>query len=284
MFTSLVKIGAGILLTALVILGFFEVSSLGVDKPVVVPEANFAAAVSRQAEPDPPEKFAVIIGIVYDNYELGSISFADQDASSLYTFLTQHMGYQSENVALLMNSQASREKIIQTLDWLTTDAGVDSNSEVVVFFSGHGLRTGPDIGLNIPGRGAGYALVPFDFKSFEYDRGDGLIWDTELVEYLSRIDPAKMWISIDTCFSGGFDQPGITGPGRVVTMSSRGDELSSEINEAQRSVMTQYMIEEGLKQGLPVEQAFSLTIPRAYMQFGQNPQISDGFPGTLSLS
>lgn len=229
------------------------------------------------------KKYAVIVGIVYDNYELGNINYADQDAGSMYRLLTEEFGFPRNNVILLQNSQANRRNILDALGWLTDNPDIDEDADVVVFYSGHGLRTAPDAGLNMPGINSAVALVPFDFMNFDYKKGQGLIWDSELVGLLGGIQAGRMWISIDSCASGGFDKPGITGDNRIVTMSSRIDELSSEIPESQRGVMMQYMIELGVAQGMTIEQAFDLSAPWASMRYGQNPQIADNYPGNMDL-
>ena len=137
----------------------------------------------------------------------------------------------------------------------------------------HTLVEQPNIGLNIPNVPSAYALVPVDFRAFDYKTGQGLLWDKELADYLGKIKAGRMWINIDSCFSGGFNQPGITGPNRVVTMSSQGDQLSSEIPDAQHGVLMQYMIQEGMAKGLSVEDAFAAAAPRPSSIQGKIPKL-----------
>lgn len=251
-----------------------------IEAPAIVPPAWENPPQPAPEAPPPPTKFAVIIGIVYNSYELGTVNFADQDAASVYNLLTRQMGFPPQNVMLLQNAQATGANIVQALRWLTENPGVDANSEVVFYYSGHGLRN--EGMLNIPQRGRSYALVPFDYFNFPYKNGEGLIWDVDLAALLSKIQPARMWVSIDSCFSGGFARPGITGPNRIVTMSSSATEISNEINEAQRGVFTKYMVDDGLARGLSVEDAFLAAAPPS-SHYSQNPQVNDGYPGGMSL-
>ena len=266
-------------------LGVFGVVTSGASEPIPtkITAVSGISASPETANPDEisRKKFAVIIGIVYDNSELGVVEFADWDAASLHGLLTQRLGFPAENVILLKNQDATREKIIAALEWLATNPEIDSESDVVFYYSGHGLRNAPDIGLNAPQTAPGYALVPFDFKNFDYKTGAGLLWDGQLADYLSRINPGRMWITIDSCFSGGFDRPGISGPNRVVTLSSQAGELSGEIRETRRGVFTQFMVDEGIARGLSVEQAYGAAAPRASGGYGQNPQIADNYPGNM---
>ncbi|RJQ45102.1 MAG: hypothetical protein C4534_05475 [Gaiellales bacterium] len=243
---------------------------------------NLAVSPTMEQAGKDYNKFAVVIGIVYDNYEFGVINFADRDAGSVYGLLTEKLGYPEENVVLLQNHEATRENIMAALEGLAENPAIDAGAEVTVFYSGHGVRSAPDVGLNIPGREPGYAIVPFDFLGFDYRSGAGLIWDRELADVLGRIEPGKMWVMIDSCNAGGFTRPGITGPNRVVTLSSRAEEMSNEIDGAGRGVFTYFLVEEGLARGLSVEQAFSNSVPPA-AGHGQTPQIVDQYPGNLFL-
>lgn len=272
-------------LVALVAAGLFILTTAMTGKaPGTVVDTDFAAVLDRPAEMPPSGgKFAVIIGIVYPDYELGVIQYADRDAESVYNLLTREKGYPPENVKLLRNGEANRQNILSALDWLTENAGIDADSEVVFFYSGHGLRRVPEESTPPPFDYTSYALVPYDYGSFDYKHGQGLLWDRELAAYLGKLDPGSMWIGIDSCFSGGFIQPGIAGPNRVLTMSSAADQLSNEIDLVQRGVMTQLLVEEGLKQGLPLEEAFWNTEYRYEPEFGQKPQIADEYDGTFSF-
>lgn len=271
-------------------LGVFGVSS-GAGEPrltgisaINTIEANIGDVPNKPVtQPPPRKKFALVIGIVYDSNDLGVVNFADRDATSVYNLLTQKMGFPRENVVLLRNQEATRLNIDNALRWLATTPQIDSESDVVFFYSGHGLRNAPGGGYNNPNL-PGYGLVPYDYKNFDFrNTGDGLFFDTYLAALFSRMNPGRMWIAIDSCFSGGYDRPGITGPNRVVTLSSRAYQLSGEINETGSGVFTQLMINQGVANGLPLEQAFNESVPPAANSYGQNPVISDNYPGALNF-
>ncbi len=243
------------------------------------PAGNRPAA-AWGSSPAPPQvhKFAVIIGIDYDHTDFGVVKYADRDADSIYNVLTRQKGFPPGNIVMLRNGKASRGNILAALSRLAANPAVNSNSEVVFFYSGHGLRNGPGDGLDIPGVAPGYALVPFDFFNYNWKQGAGLIWNWELAAALSRIHPGMMWVSIDSCFSGGFIQPGIAGPNRVVTASSQADQLSNELPRAQQGVFTDFMVNEGIARGMSIEQAFNFASVRS-LPYSQTPQIADEAPG-----
>lgn len=238
---------------------------------------------SAQVEKD-YQKYAVIVGIVYDNYEFGVINYADRDAGTVYELLTTELGYPEENIVLLQNREATRANIIAALEGLADNPAIDGDSEVTVFYSGHGLRNAPNVGLDIASMEPGYAIVPFDFLNFDYRNGAGLIWDRELADILGRLSPGKMWVMIDSCNAGGFTRPGITGPNRIVTMSSRADEMSSENPDAGQGVFTYLLVNQGLARGLSIEQAFNNAVAPATSGYGQTPQVIDEYPGNLYLN
>ncbi len=244
------------------------------------PTGTLPAAGAAAAYPQPPpvHKFALIIGINYDHTDFGEVKYADRDALSIYNLLTKQKGFPPGNIAMLRNSQATRGNILAALGSLAANPEVDSHSEVVFFYSGHGLRNGPGDGPDITGLPPGYALVPFDFYNYNWKQGAGLIWNRELAAALSRIHPGMMWVSIDSCFSGGFIQPGIAGPDRVVTASSQADQLSNELPQAQQGVFTDFMVNEGLARGMSIEQAFNSASIRS-LPYSQTPQIADEVPG-----
>lgn len=264
--------------------GLVSSSASEQDMPAVLVTSGGSVTKGPALEGPPVvKKFAVVIGIVYDNYDLGVVNYADQDALSVYNLLTQKLGFPRENVLLLRNGEATGTGIHKAISWLVRNPDVDADADVVFFYSGHGLRNRAAAGLEDNGAQPGYALVPYDFANFDYAQGAGLMWDSYLADMLSRINPRRMWITIDSCVAGGFTRPGISGPNRVVTLSSQADQLSSEVQETGRGVLTQYMIEDGVARGVPVEKAFAAAVPRAFDAYGQNPQIVDNYPGELDL-
>ncbi len=272
----------GLSVTLIVAGLFLGAAALSGGAPGTVVDADFAAALYSPPKDD-GDKYAVIIGIVYPDYELGVVKYADRDAEAVYNMLTTQMGYPPDHVRLLRNGEATRTNILEALDWLARNPQLDSQSEVVFFYSGHGIRRLPAEGTPAELARTAYALVPYDYGKYDFHNGQGPIWDRELASYLDDLEPESMWIAIDSCFSGGFIQPGIAGPNRVLTMSSAADQLSNEIDHVQRGVMTQLLVEEGLKAGLPVEEAFWKAEARYGPEFGQNPQIADEYDGVLSF-
>lgn len=247
-------------------------------------ERNIGAIPEKPpAPPAPQKKFAVVIGIVYPDNDLGVVKYADRDAASVYNLLTEKWGFPRENVVYLRNGEATRDNIDNALKWLSTNPAIDAQSDVVFFYSGHGLRNAPGGGYQNPNL-PGFGLVPYDYNNFDFrNTGDGLLFDTYLASLFSHLNPGRMWIAIDSCFSEGYNRPGIAGANRVVTLSSRADQVSGEIDETGSGVFTQLMINNGVVRGIPLEQAYNEAVPPAVNNYGQGPVISDNYPGGMNF-
>ncbi len=88
-------------------------------------------------------KYAILIGI--DSYDSKSgfspLNYAANDAIALKNLLIQKCGFPVKNVKVLLNKEATREKILNALDDYSKD-GISENSQLLVFFAGHGTTTG----------------------------------------------------------------------------------------------------------------------------------------------
>ncbi len=88
-------------------------------------------------------KYAILIGI--DSYDSKSgfspLNYAANDAIALKNLLIQKCGFPAKNVKILINKEASREKILNALDDYSKE-GISENSQLLVFFAGHGTTTG----------------------------------------------------------------------------------------------------------------------------------------------
>lgn len=265
---------------------FGLVTSSASEQEITLLHVTYGGSPAKGPDPaiDPPEvrKYAVVIGIVYDNSDLGVVNYADQDALSVYNLLTGKMGFPRNQVMMLRNGEANIQGMNKALLWLTTRPGID-DADVVFYYSGHGVRSAAAAAPDYDGKAPGYALVPYDFAGYDYAHGQGLVWDDYLASMLGKISPKRMWIAIDACVAGGFTRPGITGQNRVLTLSSQSDQLSGEVSETGRGVLTQYMIEDGVARGVPVEKAFAASVSRAFDGYGQAPLIVDDYPGDLDL-
>ena len=169
--------------------------------------------------------YALLIGVGAD------LPVTAEDATVLRDILVdpQRCTYPPDQVKLLTKSQATRQGILDGLDWLRTQVQNDPEATVVIYFSGHGGLT-PD-----------YHLVPFGYNA--QDLANTALSGAEFTAKLGAIQAKKLLILLDCCHAGGMADikgPGFVksplppevnevqtaGSGRVVIASSRRDEVS----------------------------------------------------------
>ncbi len=140
------------------------------------------------------ESWAVVIGIdAYKNWP--RLSYAANDARAVQDILVRRYHFKPENVTLLLNDEATRERILSILgDQLADGAKVKKDDRVFVFFAGHGATR------RLPsGRALGYIIpVEADATNFQSQA----ISMTNFQD-ISEAIPAKHVLFVtDACYSG----------------------------------------------------------------------------------
>jgi Caspase domain len=174
--------------------------------------------------------FALIVGVGAD------LPNTVNDAVGLANILKDpsRCAYPEQQVNLLSSQQATRKNILSTLEKLSQST--NSDSTVIVYFSGHGYRTSSSTGEF-------YYLMPYGYDL-------NLLYQTaingnEFTEKLRAIPAKKLLVLLDCCHAGGVGDtkaPGLQlekcplppeaeillakGSGRVFIASSRENELS----------------------------------------------------------
>lgn len=164
------------------------------------PDAGPTAA-SLIIPPDPPpvagtifqHGYALLIGVgeVAQHPRL-SLPVTVNDANALQAAFTdpQRCAYPAHQVRLLTNAGASLPAIREGLAWLAHCAQYDPESTVIVYFSGHGVRT-PD---------ERYALVVADTHP---QIPSSLLWHDELTQLVRAISARRLLVLLDACHAAG---------------------------------------------------------------------------------
>jgi hypothetical protein len=116
------------------------------------------------------------------------------------------------------------------------------------------------------------------------------IWAPDVGRLFGAIRAGRLWASFQGCHAEGLRAPGLEGPGRVITYSSKTAEKSYEYPEVGHSVMGWFMFAEGFRDRfadrngdgrISVQDAWNWATPRAHTRTAgqQTPVISDGFDG-----
>jgi hypothetical protein len=173
------------------------------------------------------EGHACIVGVGAD------LPNTEKDAIGLADILKdpERCAYSPEQVHLLTGEKATRANILSTLDELAR--ATDSQSTVIVYFSGHGYRVTSSTGES-------YYLMPYGYNQNQLDQT--AISGAEFTARLQAIPAQKLLVLLDCCHAGGMSNSPMQlaksplppeaqqmlsqGRGRAIIASSRGDELS----------------------------------------------------------
>ena len=168
------------------------------NRPVVTGRAADPQAVTSLVSEAPRklyrESWAVIIGINdYQNWP--KLRYAVNDANSIEDVLVNRFGFQRDHVRKLVNTEATRQRILQVLgDELSDSRNVHREDRVFFFFAGHGAtRTIED------GRQIGF-IVPVDADRFNYY--STAVSMTALREAAELIPAKLVYFVMDSCYSG----------------------------------------------------------------------------------
>ena len=155
-----------------------------------------ACAAARAAEGDGiVARHAVVVGV--SSYEsVSSLSYAHLDALDFRARLLQDSRWSAENVALLVNSQATKAAVQSAVAAMATRA--DADDICVFFFSGHG-NSDVDVEPLDEADGADEYLVPYDATS----NVSTMIRDDELSTWMGAVHAGSIVAILDSCFSGG---------------------------------------------------------------------------------
>ena len=230
-----------------------------------------------------PHAVAVVIGVETYRESLPKADFAAADARLAAEYFKRVLGVSDENLALLVDGRATKSDFEKYFEqWLPNHA--DKDSEVFVFFSGHGA---PD-----PGKGDAY-LVPFDGDP-TYIKQTGYSVK-RLYALLGKLPAKSVTVALDSCFSGAGGRsvlakgarPLVTvrtdaPPARVTVLAAAaGDQISNSYEEQGHGLFTYFLLK-GLKEKGDFKSAYDYLGPevtrtaRRKYNSDQTPQWRDG--------
>ena len=152
--------------------------------------------------------WALIIGVNdYEEGEIPKLRYAVNDAQGIADLLIKEQGFEKEKVLTLINSNATKNHIIESFEFLKQNAEADDR--IVVFFAGHGI-TLPTPG----GREKGY-ILPVDARINSYSAT--CLSVDQLNEWSEQIRSKHIYFVMDACYGG--------------TIFTRGTALSPDAQE-----------------------------------------------------
>ncbi len=214
----------------------------------------------------PANRWALLVGI--DQHQGGTRSnFGGKgDVADMKEALVRN-GFPADHIRTLTDGGAKAADIRAGLAWLVANSNPTTFS--VFHYSGHVLQ-----------RGSTEYLWPSD---------NAHIPDTEVAASLKALQ-GRAWINIAGCEAAGFDE-GVAGPTRLFTAASQSNEKGYELQSANASVFSMYMVRKGMLTGqadynrdgrVSVQEGFRLAAEKAPgftagQAFGpQHPYIAGG--------
>jgi hypothetical protein len=209
------------------------------------PPSDVDRPPSVKAKPN-ANAYAVVVGIETYRNKLPNADYAAHDARVIGDYLTMVMGYEEENVAVLLNERAAKTDIEKYVEhWLPKR--VEPGASVFIYYSGHGAPN--------PKTGDAY-LVPYD--------GDPTFVDAtsyplkRLYEQVSKLQAKEVVVMLDSCFSGAggrsvigkgmrpmmlsVENPVLAGGKTVVLSASQGDQVSSTYDQKSHGLLTYFFL------------------------------------------
>ena len=146
---------------------------------------------TAQAVAANPNAVAIIIGV--EGYEnLPDATFANRDAQVFFDFAQRALGVRAENIRLLVNEETTDLEIIRAFrQWLPALVQ-PGQSDVYVFFAGHGLAAADGTGMFLMPQSAAVDLL--DRTAIRRD---------DMFDWLQASGARTVTIFLDTCLSGG---------------------------------------------------------------------------------
>jgi hypothetical protein len=210
-----------------------------------IPTNDVDIPPARRVKPK-PHAYAVVIGIEQYRQNLPKADFAARDAQTTRDYLTKVMGYQDENVAILLNDRATKGDVEKYIEhWLPNR--VEKDASVFIYFSGHGAPN--------PKTGDAY-LVPYDGDpAFVEATGYSL---KRLYDHLGKLPAKEVVVMLDSCFSGAggrsvigkgmrpmvltMENQFLAGGKTVVLSASSGAQVSSTYDQKGHGLLTYYFL------------------------------------------
>ena len=193
-----------------------------------------------------PDAVAVVIGV--ENYQyVPDATYAYNDAEVFREYLSETLGFKKQRIKIATNSKATQaelNKLLGSNGWLSRNI-VKGKSDLVVYFSGHGISNQTDQSTGI---------LPFDVDP-NYAIGLPL---SKLYEDLSKMGAKTVTVYLDACFTGqtrdskmliADARPIIITPKKGnfpsninVFSASSGSQISGALKEKEHGLFTYYLL------------------------------------------
>ena len=169
-----------------VVVGAMDVSHNYTEQRIVIVYTPIKVPLAEKLREE-STYYALIIGIdKYSDPALSTLDNSVSDAQRLYDVLTTYYTFERDNIQFLRD--AKREEIIYALDYLIRR--VTPNDNLLIYYSGHGqYDKDANVGFWLPSNARRISTADW-------------FGNSQLVDFLKRIDSKHTLLITDACFSG----------------------------------------------------------------------------------
>jgi hypothetical protein len=192
------------------------------------------------------DRVALIIGIEkYD--QTPEASFANLDAKYFFDYSRKAFGVSKSNIKLLVDEDANLIKSLGTISKWLPGKIKDGETELIIFFAGHGLASSDGKELYLLSQDSDPDLLERTALS-----------RTELFKQIISLNPKSVTMFLDTCYSGvSRDEETLLASARPVRIvaeeqeipnnftifsASQLDQISSGLKEANHGIFSYYLM------------------------------------------
>ena len=192
------------------------------------------------------KRVAIIIGVEsYENTPVKAL-YANNDAEMFKIFANRSLGINNSNIKAIIDTNAKKMDIVRTLKLWLPKKIIPNESELFVFFSGHGY----------PSENEGLHLIPQngDPRLLE----DSAISHNYIINLIKKTKPKSVTIFLDACYSGqGKDGEALIAGLKPLVLvaneekaplnfnifsSSKSHQVSGTIKEAEHGMFSYYLM------------------------------------------
>jgi len=223
-----------------------------------------------------PRLFGLFVGISnYDDDSIPGLNYADRDATALYQLFKNTSAFDTSNLRLVKNEEATRARITESLAYFLSQSS--PHDLVIIFLAGHGMLEAGE-----------YFFIPHDGR--RENLFGTAIKDVEFSSSLKRIGARRVLLLTDTCHSGvilptergandsvrRFFDTLSKAEGRITITASQFNEVSLEDPRLQHGVFSYYLLE-GLRGKADTNRDSVVGVMELYQFLAEKvPQVTRG--------
>ena len=230
---------------------------------------------------------ALIVGVSDYERTPDPAIYADKDAQYFHDYAAIKLGVPDNNIFTMINQDADRIEIKKAVkNWLLR-MSVKDETDVYVFFAGHGLASSD---------GSNMFLLPYDGDPELLE--DSAIDRKQLFADIQAISPRSVTVFLDSCYSGGTRAGGTlvaslrpmtllvqeqnVPDGFTILSAAKGDQTSQSLEEARHGLFS-YFLMRGLEGDADANNDNQITAGELHSFVTDRVERQSGFKQTPDL-